>query len=482
MVNTNANQRLAEIVDVMLKMTQVDNTEELLYELVEGAATLTTDCRIEVMLLDHFTGELIVKIFKSPKRLIVCNPKVPDDRCTKLEHYSGISGLALKKEKPVRVNDIVNSEYNKIYLKRCEETCSEIALPLLINGIKIRVKTKVETGSKVIGVLNIESPYNNAFSPEIEEQLQLLARHFTILYDRREYDKKIAVIRQIEPRLANEYNYENILQIIVKTLYEKLDFKFVNISLIEGNCIKSKYVEGIKNKDLTKEFKEMAIHHLDSTDIQADIVRKKIIEVIEGDDPRFDDDIFDKFDHKDLIRLFLPMIDSFTNKVIGTVEVGYPKQYRKHIYEQDIQILLNFVNYAVRALERKKSALIDRITHEFRSPIAGIRSHASFLERRFEELDKTLIKRKLNDIITDCEILLYQVSELDYFLRRKQHHKPTLKKTFILRNVIIKTINQLKPILVEHKFSPDSIRYKKSWSSIFIYRINLGLIRLFIIF
>ena len=457
MQELNANQRLKEIVDIMLKMTQVDNSETLLDELVEGASALTNDTKIDVKLLNHVTGEL--EVHKS---------NILGAKYTKLQPYSGISGLALRQEKPIRVDNILDPKWQKNYIKHWEDTRSEIVLPLVVDEVKVRVECEVKTGSKVIGVLNIESPHKNAFSKEVEEQLWLLARHAAIMYDRREYDRKFADLRQIEQEIADENNYEKIMQIIVHSLTRTLDFKLANISLIEGNYIKSKYLAGMPEYR-QKQFKKMAIHSLSSKDIQADIVRKKTIEVPGIDDPRFDQEIFGEFDHKNLIRLFLPMIDLSSNKVIGTVEVGYPRQYTKYIYEQDIQIVLKFVNYAVRALERKKSDLIDRITHEFRSPIVGIRSHASFLERRFEQLSTDLIKKKLNDMITDCEILLYQVGELDYFLRGADRQKLRIEKTFIFRDIIIKIIKQLKPVLLEYGFSPNSIKYPENCSRISIF-------------
>ena len=106
------------------------------------------------------------------------------------------------------------------------------------------------------------------------------------------------------------------------------------------------------------------------------------------------------------------------NTVLGTVEAGYEMTlYRKYIYEKDIQILKKFVDYVVSALGGRKRALLDKITHELRSPAVGIRNNASFLQRRWEELEKGRIEPKLNDIIADCEILLLEVEELEYLQR-----------------------------------------------------------------
>jgi signal transduction histidine kinase len=145
------------------------------------------------------------------------------------------------------------------------------------------------------------------------------------------------------------------------------------------------------------------------------------------------------------------MIVSSDDRVIGTVEAGYSRRYRKYIYERDVQILQGVVDYAVRALERRRRELLERINHEFKNPIVGIRNNASFLRRRVVELSDDQICQKLDDISTDSEILLYQLENLGYILGRPPR---TSKRelTLVYRDIIIKTINQLKPLIAERRF------------------------------
>ncbi len=459
MENQEAYQRPDKIVDIMLAMTRINNFDKLLDGLLKGALKLVPSAKVSVMLLNHSTGELEV---------VRSSSKVKINK--KIRLSSGIFGSALKYEKPIRVDDFSIYKGQKYYVKQVADTRSQISLPLVIDSVQVRVRCDVETGSKSLGVLNLESPHIKAFSEKDEERLWLLARHAAILLDKLHYEKKLNQIREIEQKIANEKNYEQILKIVVESITRILDFKFANISIIEGNYIKSKYISGMPTKTKEKEFKEMAIHSLDSDDIQSDIVRTQRIEVPEKNDPRFDQKIFKKFSHENLIRVFVPMIDmSSSNKVLGTVEGGYLRQYRKYIYEQDIQILKNSVNYAVQALERRRSELIDCITHEFRSPIGGIRSNASFLQRRFYQLSSDLIDQKFNDILTDCEILLYQVEELEHFLGDRRRQRFKIQRTFVFRDIIIKIINQLKPIVIDRGFSPSKIEYPHNCSKISVF-------------
>ena len=424
------NQRLEKIVEIMLEMTKINDYNLLLDKLMEGASKLTSATKFAILLLNHLTGDFEIIRESSP---------IPVDSNKTIKSDSGIIGLAVKVEKPIRVDNILKYECKQHYVEYWKDTRSEIALPLVVDGVTVRVKTKTTTASKTLGVLNIESPEVNAFSEEDEQQLWLLARHAAILLDKSEYDQKINQLRNIEREIAEEKNYETIMQFIVQSITETLKFKLANISLIEDNYIRSKYIAGIP-EERQKELKKIAIHSLNSDDIQADIVKNQKIEVVESNDVRVDQNIFELFGHENIIRVFIPMIEQSTSKVLGTIEAGYPKDYRKYIYEQDIEILKNFVNYAAQTLERRKSGRIARITHEFKSPIIGIKSHASFMQRRFNQLSDDLIQKKCNDIITDCAILLYQIGNLDYFLRGIKKQNIKIEKTFIIRDIIIKTI------------------------------------------
>jgi len=109
--------------------------------------------------------------------------------------------------------------------------------------------------------------------------------------------------------------------------------------------------------------------------------------------------------------------------------------------------------------ETRDLSLLDTISHELLSPIVGIRSHASFLQRRFPDLPAELVETKLSDIITDCEILFQQVKQLEYVLGRKAP-SPTFEKTNVFRDIVIKTIHQLKPLMFERGFNTSQVDYQ----------------------
>ena len=443
------DRKLQVLSTTMLKMMEVSEANELWDLLEQGTSNLVGSKQICIGKLDYLTGRLNT-VFNSDKKLE-----------TNFEHDIYEEVLALKK--PKIINNI--SEYcgKRTNTSTKVNNQSKLILPVLIERIPIREQTEVKLGSKVIGLIDIEHHSTNAFSKTDEERLWLLARYAAMVFERLELDRKLHALRNIEIELTKPKTYEQIIAIVINSITDILDFEWVNISIInpERTMIQSKYVR-MKgwSKDKTQNFKKKAKHSLSSNDIQADIVKRRQIEVPKAKDKRFDDEIYEIFEHNNLVRVYIPMISSFNNLVIGTVEVGYNKKYRENIYEQDVQVLKYFVDNAVHALERKKSGFIDILSHELKSPIIGIRNNASYIQRRLNQLHEDKIRIKFDDILMDCTLLLYQVRQIEHFMGQSVSQKLKFEKTIVFRDIVVKTINQLKTTIEkDYGFPPENIEY-----------------------
>ena len=91
---------------------------------------------------------------------------------------------------------------------------------------------------------------------------------------------------------------------------------------------------------------------------------------------------------------------------------------------------------------------LDIISHELLASIIGIRSNASLSQRRLTALTPEIIEVKVNDILMDCELLLLQVDQLRYALGETPF-EPRPETVFVFRDVILKAINQLRPLVRE---------------------------------
>lgn len=449
------SELLKRLTNVMLQMSDVGSVEELLEILLKGSLELVCSNRGWISLLNDKTGEL---------HIVAPKGGIPGKRQLKLGR--GITGKALIEERPVRVGNVKSVAWHGVYEKFWEDTCSEMAIPLLLIKAQAHVGQDIKLVTKPIGVLNIESPVPNAFSKLDEDCILSLAYQAAIIIERLEGERKRESLRNIEQKIVNEKDYEQVIQVLMRGIMSTLGFEYVNISLVdqEENSIKTEYIRGLQSKNEIDRFKSMAVHSLNSKDIQADIVRRGKTEVPAQEDERFDDAIYRRFGHDKMLRVFVPMVGASDTKPFGTVEAGYQKRYRKHIYERDVQILQSFVDYAVQAFEQKRSGMLDKISHEFKAPIVGIRNNASFLQRRFDVLPNELLESKFNDILTDCEILLYQVGQLEHILGRPSPISK-VEKTFVYRDIIIKTINQLKPMFLERRFDLSKINYNPADST-----------------
>ncbi|MDJ0578793.1 GAF domain-containing sensor histidine kinase [Crocosphaera sp.] len=461
-------QKLQKLINIMLEMIKKSEANEVWNYVEKGAIQLVSLTEVWVSKLKHTTGQLETANrnkktdYRSSSKKIR-KKKIETDRI-------GITGKAIKDEKPILVNDLKNSRLYDIYIEHNPDTCSELDIPIVVNDLPVRIGQKIESGSKCFGLINLESNKTNYFSENDRERLWLLARFAAIRLEIIESEQKFRKLRKIEKKILKAEKYEEIIKIIITTITDILKFTWINISLInsEQTTIKSEYVAGhFISKKAQEEFKQEVSHLLQDNDIQSDIVQKRKIEVIDKFDDRFDDKIYHKYKHYDLIRAFIPMIEPSTNLVIGTIEVGYEKIYRQYIYEEDIQIIKSLIDYSVNFLERLKAGMIDKSMHEFKSPIFGIKSNADFLLRhkvndQIEEIDKqdkNYIIVKLNDILADAESLANQVGEIEYLLGTSNARELRFARTNVVRDIIVKTINQLSPTFRNFKLSPKNIRY-----------------------
>jgi signal transduction histidine kinase/putative methionine-R-sulfoxide reductase with GAF domain len=454
--------RLKNMTNVMREMTDAVESEQIWELLYNGVQELLDNgiqdsFHITLAKIDNATGELVTQKTSSENY----------DRKIKLG--KGIVSQAVRESKIMTVPDVSK---NEDYVSKWGNARSEIVIPLIDKAL-IREGRKVIPGEKCIGVLNVESSVVNAFSERTIKRISLLSDDASIRLERLNFYRKIYRIRDIERDISRSQDHDSIMRKIVEAISETLEFEWVNISLIDldANAIKSKYVKGI-DKNLVEAFKRDARHSLIANDIQTDIIKTKEIEVPAPDDTRFDPIIYKQYRHDKFIRVFLPIIEPSSGQAIGTVEAGYLREYRKNIYEQDVIILKSLVDYAAHALERKKSRLIDKITHELKSPIVGIKGNASFVQARFSDIgfSPQRVAIKLQDVLTDCDLLLYQVRQLEYFLGKISSEAIRRERTIVFRDVVIKTIYQLKSyIQEEYSFPFENIKYNPDDSK----RINI---------
>jgi GAF domain-containing protein len=97
---------------------------------------------------------------------------------------------------------------------------------------------------------------------------------------------------------------------------------------------------------------EMAQYPLDSSDILASIYRSQRTEVIAGWDERFNREIYEAYHHEQLLRIFIPIM--LGDRVLGVAEIGYDREEKRFVREEELQFLNAFMDQAAIALENAR--------------------------------------------------------------------------------------------------------------------------------
>lgn len=180
-------------------------------------------------------------------------------------------------------------------------------------------------------------------------------------------------LQELGNAVTHSLELDRILETLLALVTDVFGFDFATVSLVDDEKGVIETVRGAGDA-VSQDWIEMAVHPLDSDDIQAHVVRTGEMEIISGWDDRFDPEIWERFDHKDMVRIFLPMsvIDpaSGERRCIGTLEAGYRHAHgtpRAAITDAQVDLLRPFVNQAAIAVAKARLYQeTERLYHESR--------------------------------------------------------------------------------------------------------------------
>ncbi|MBI4675891.1 MAG: GAF domain-containing protein [Chloroflexi bacterium] len=166
---------------------------------------------------------------------------------------------------------------------------------------------------------------------------------------------ELSALQDVSRRVFHSLDLNTILDNFLCALADTLGFEFGTISLVDEE---RRVIRSVRGVNVPQQWLEMAIHALDSSDIQADIVRTGKTEVLFGPDPRFDQRIWKKFGHTDMIRVFMPIEvadpSSGALRIIGTVEAGYRRSTRTEIAPDQLRMLAALKTLLGMAIEHAR--------------------------------------------------------------------------------------------------------------------------------
>jgi GAF domain-containing protein len=193
-------------------------------------------------------------------------------------------------------------------MRRPDMEYSIIALPIESSGLPL-------------GALVLSSTAHG-FSPSVERFLHNLARETAAAITR---VRRLTAFSEISSATARAMQLDRVLDLVLSKI-EALNFGFATVSVVDEY---RNLIETIRAVNVPPTWVKLAHHDLDSTDIQAHVVKTRQALEIVGEDPRLDPEISRRFGHANVARIFVPVLVG--GKAVGTIEAGCHKDMRHEI-------------------------------------------------------------------------------------------------------------------------------------------------------
>jgi PAS domain S-box-containing protein len=337
----------------------------------------------------------------------------------------------------------------------------------------------IRARDNVIGFLNVNSATPCFFEPVHVERLHVFAHQAAIaLVNARLFSEAQKSAQHMEAlfeasrTLSSSLEEEPLLRAMLEAAYRTLGYEYAAISTVDEAARRVGVRHGIWGGqfDLFPEWIRMAQYSLDESDILADVCRTGRTEIVGEWDDRFNREIWDRFGHERLLRIFVPI--KIRDRVIGVIEAGYDKQIKSHIGEEEVLVLAAFADQVAAALENARlyrvereqlrrlqdsqaqlvraekmaalGRLIGSISHEINNPLQAIQGSLTLIEeevagaRRPEKL-----KRYVDIAEQSSERIANMVRRVRDFYRPTSHAMRPTDVRAVLQAVLELADNQL---------------------------------------
>lgn len=234
----------------------------------------------------------------------------------------------------------------------CSKASAELVVPINLGTNQQR---------STIGVLSVgflSASFQKRLLSQYQTFMQGIVNQAKPMFVYAQRVDELTALQNVSRQVSHSLDLNQVLDNILKAIVDTLGFEFATISLVDQE---RKLICGARGINVPQKWLDMAVHALDSKDIQSDVVRHNKTEVISGWDDRFDRRIWSKFDHAKMIRIFTPIsvLDDATHqeRVIGTIEAGYHRATRAEIDHNQRRMLETLRNQASIAIEHAQLLL-----------------------------------------------------------------------------------------------------------------------------
>jgi K+-sensing histidine kinase KdpD len=303
-------------------ITEVREQREVLERIVKSACQVLDADLAVILPYDSERAELLVdeaaSYGQSTDAVLTAKPRESGPTRDALQSSSGFIVVEDLEHEPSKANDFTQQE-----------------------GVRAFVAVALKVRKKPVGILYCDFRRPRHFTPEEIRNAQAFGELAAIaisnaqLFARLNHTvQELSAVQQLTKAALKKVDLDVVLESVVGVICDTLGFELCTISLVNEveHVIETRAARGIPD-----EWKRMSRHNLDSQDIQAWIVQHSQTAVIHGWDERFDREIYDRFHHERLVRVFTPIYGRAG--IIGIVEAGYDRSTKPIITAQEVATL-----------------------------------------------------------------------------------------------------------------------------------------------
>jgi len=202
---------------------------------------------------------------------------------------------------PVSVKSFLTNEYRPIRPYTRKVVHASLCVPIISRDTPI-------------GLLFLRRIGGYIFNQSDQWFLQALAGHAAAAIERAQLT---SALDSLGTALPSALQLDRQLDYVLSELTENLGFEFATISLVDEY---RGVIETVRGRSVPWGWLSRARKTLDTDNIHTDVVRTKNTVTIEAWDHRLDPDIYERFEHSKLARVFVPIISD--QEAVGTIEAG----------------------------------------------------------------------------------------------------------------------------------------------------------------
>ncbi|MEW6456387.1 MAG: diguanylate cyclase [Acidobacteriota bacterium] len=301
---------------------------------------------------------------------------------TKISVGKGITGRCALEKRIINIGDVTKCEY---YIKLAGNFKSEIAVPLMFHD-------------EVLGVISIESERFNAFGPDDERTLSILASEISVAIKNARNHEQLEIIRNIGFQFTSMFDLEEILNFVIKEMSERFDYDHCAVLLKEGDELVIRAVNLDPEKLIGKRISL-------NKGVTGRCARERRLINVEDTSKSYD---FISFrEGSCLSEIAIPII--FSEEVLGILNV---ESFQKNAFSKEDESFLSVlaseiavaINNAKIHTKLKEMAIVDDLTgvYNYRYFYEMLRKEIARAQRYDRDLSLIILDiddfKKINDI------------------------------------------------------------------------------------